>query len=64
MITPCRTRNVISLILLADPIGALGCASSGALMHAGGQSLIQQHDDTVTLRTMTISSTTHIGGVP
>jgi len=64
MMTPCRARNVISLILLAALIGALGCASSEALMHAGGQSLIQQHDDTFTLRTITISSTTHIGGAP
>ena len=64
MITPCRARNAIRLILLAGPIGALGCASIGALMHAGGPSLIQQHDDTFTLRTITISSTTHIGGAP
>ena len=64
MITPCRARNVISLIFLAGPIDAAGCASSGALMHAGGQSLIQQHDDKFTLRTITISSTTHIGGAP
>jgi hypothetical protein len=64
MITPCRARNVISLILLAGPIGAPRYASSGALIHAGGQSLIQQHDVKFTLSTNTISSTTHIGGVP
>lgn len=64
MTTPYRARNVISLILLSGLINAPECASSGALMHADGQSLIQQHDDTFTLRTIMISSTTHIGGTP
>jgi len=64
MTTAYGARNVISPILLADLITAPRYAFSGAINHAGGQSLIQQHDRNSTLRRITISSTTHIGGAP
>lgn len=55
---------MISLILLADLITAPRYAFSEAIKHAGGQSMIQQHDGNFTLRRITISTTTHIGGAP
>jgi hypothetical protein len=64
MMTPCRARNVIGLILLAGPIAQRNARPVERLVHAFGQSLIQRHDDTFTLRTITIASTTHIGGAP
>jgi hypothetical protein len=64
MMTLCRAWNVISLILLAGLIAQRNARPVERLMHAFRQSLIQQHDDKFTLRTMTISSTTHIGGAP
>ena len=64
MITPCRTQNVITLILRLVLLVHRDARPVERLMHAFGQSLIQQHDDKFTLRTITISSTTHIGGAP
>lgn len=64
MTTSYGARNVISLILLADLIPAPRYPFSGAIKHAGDQSLIQQNDGNSTLRMITISSTTHIGGAP
>jgi hypothetical protein len=64
MMTPCRARNVISLILLAGLIAQRDARPVELLMHAFGQSLVHQHDDKFTLRTITISSTAHIGGAP
>jgi hypothetical protein len=64
MMTPCRARNVISLILLAGLIAQRDARPVEFLMHAFGQSLVHQHDDKFTLRTITISSTAHIGGAP
>jgi hypothetical protein len=63
MITPCRARNVISLILLAGPWRTRMCVQWSPHAH-GRKSLIQQHHDKFTLRTITISSTTHTGGAP
>ena len=64
MTTAYGARNVISLILLADLTPGPIYAFSGAIKHAGGQSLVQQRDRNFTLRRITISSTTHIGGAP
>jgi hypothetical protein len=62
MTTAYGAINMINLILLRGLINAPRYPFNGAIKHAGDQSLIQQNDGNSTLRRITISSTTHIGG--